>query len=121
MQKINFSECIYTVKMYSGAHLIRMANAWKNIANYLSMWIIRAYFTLHFNQQQRVVSKASVRIKRRMWISEGQIIRATRKCTMRTSCNACITVPLHCNALNNWFQGRNVISFGKFDESIQSR
>ena len=61
---------------YSGARLIRTANAWKNCANYLSMWIIRAYFTLHFYQQQRVVSRASVRIERGMRISEGQIIRA---------------------------------------------
>ena len=45
---------------YSRARLIRMANARKNHANYPSMRIIRAYFTLRFNQQSRVVSWTTV-------------------------------------------------------------
>ena len=61
---------------YSRAHLIRMENVWKNCANYSNMRIIKAYFMLCFYQQQRVVSKASMRIKRGVRISEGQIIQA---------------------------------------------
>ena len=61
---------------YSRAHLIHTANARKNHANYPSMQIIRAYFTLHSYEQQRVVSRASMRIKWGMQISEGHIIRA---------------------------------------------
>ena len=48
------------VGAYSRARLIRTANARKNRVNYPSMRIIRTYFTLHFYQQQRVVSKASM-------------------------------------------------------------
>ena len=44
--------------------------------NYPSMQIIRAYFMLHFYQWYRVVSRASMRIKQGVGISEGQIIRA---------------------------------------------
>ena len=65
-----------TIMIYSTAHLIQMANAWKNHENYLRMWIIRAYFTLCFYQWWRVVSRVSVRIKHGMWISEDQIIQA---------------------------------------------
>ena len=68
--------CRLTLSAYSRSRLIRKANAWKNCANYPSMQIIRVYFTLHFYQQQRVVSTVSMRIKRGMRISEGQIIRA---------------------------------------------
>ena len=63
--------------VYSGAHLIHTANAWKNHANYPSMWIIyirQAYFMLHSYEWQRVVSRATMQIKQGMWISEGQII-----------------------------------------------
>ena len=67
--------CIQCMCCYSRARLIRMANARKNHANYSNMQIIRAYFTLCFYQWQRVVSRASMRIKRGVWISEGQIIR----------------------------------------------
>ena len=56
--------------------LIRTANARKNHANYPSMRIIRAYFTLHSYERQRVVSRASMRIKWGVRISEGQIIQA---------------------------------------------
>ena len=56
------------VKVYSRTRLIRMANVRKNRANYPSMLqIIRAYFTLRFYQWQRIVSRASMRIK---WGSE---------------------------------------------------
>ena len=47
----------------------------KNHANYPSMQIIRAYFTLCFNQQFRVVSWTAMRIIQEVRISEGQIIR----------------------------------------------
>ena len=53
-----------------------MANARKNRANYPSMRIIQAYFTLHFSQQSRVVSWTTMPIIREVRISEGQIIRA---------------------------------------------
>ena len=49
---------------YSRARLIRMANARKNHANYLSMRIIRAYFMLRSYEWQRVVPRASIQIKR---------------------------------------------------------
>ena len=62
--------------MYSGAHLIRMANARKNHANYVSMWIIRAYFTLGNIILRRVVSQTIMQIIRDVQISEGQIIWA---------------------------------------------
>ena len=39
---------LYWGSIYSRARLIRMANAWKNHANYPSMRIIQAYFTLCF-------------------------------------------------------------------------
>ena len=61
---------------YSRAHLIHMANVRKNHANYPSMRIIRVYYTLCSYEQQQVVSRASMQIKRGMLISEGQIIRA---------------------------------------------
>ena len=62
--------------VYSRARLIRTANVRKNHVNYASMRIIRAYFTLHSYEWQRVVSRASMRMKWGMRISEGQIIRA---------------------------------------------
>ena len=40
-------------KLYSRARLIRMANARKNRANYPSIRIIQAYFTLRFNRRWR--------------------------------------------------------------------
>ena len=61
---------------YSRARLIRMTNARKNHSNYPRMQIIRAYFTLCFNQQLRVVSWTTIRIILEVRISEGQIIRA---------------------------------------------
>ena len=61
---------------YSRARLIRMANARKNHVNYPSMRIIRAYFTLRFNQRSKVVSWTTMQIIREVRISEGQIIRA---------------------------------------------
>ena len=62
--------------VYSGAPLIRMANVWKNNANYPNMWIIRPYFMLHSYEWQRFVSRASMQIKQGMQISKGQIITA---------------------------------------------
>ena len=62
--------------LYSRARLICMANARKNRVNYPSMWIIRAYFTLHFNQRSRVVYWTTMQIIRGVRISEGQIMRA---------------------------------------------
>ena len=61
---------------YSRGRLICMANVRKNRANYSNMRIIKAYFMLCFYQQQRVVSKASMPIKRGVRISDGQIIQA---------------------------------------------
>ena len=63
--------------MYSRARLIRTANARKNHANYLSMWIIRAYFALSNITLWKVVSWTTMRIIQGVRISEGQIIRAT--------------------------------------------
>ena len=60
----------------SRARLIRTANAWKNHANYPSMRIILAHFMLRSYEWQRVVSRASMRIKQGVRISEGQIIQA---------------------------------------------
>ena len=63
-------------RLYSRARLIRTANARKNCANCPSMRIIRYYFTLRFYQLQPVVSRARVKIKRGVRISEGLIIQA---------------------------------------------
>ena len=54
-----------------------MADTCKNHANYLSMQIIQAYFTLNNITLRRVVSQTIMRIIREVRISEGQIIRAT--------------------------------------------
>ena len=62
---------------YSTARLIRMANARKNHANYPSMRIIRAYFTLSNITLRKVVSWTTMQIIRGVRISEGQIIQAT--------------------------------------------
>ena len=61
---------------YSRALLIRTQDTWKICANYPSMQIIRANFTLHFCQQWRVVYRTTIRIIREVRINEGQIIRA---------------------------------------------
>ena len=91
----NVSECLmswthwlimaplHKLNHYSRARLIRTANTRKNHANYPSMQIIRAYFTLRSYEQQRVASRASMRIKRGMQISEGQIIRAILYCNLQ--------------------------------------
>ena len=67
---------VFDGSSYSRARLIRMANAWKNHANCLSMRIIRAYFMLSNITLQRVVSRTIMRIIWGMRISEGQIIWA---------------------------------------------
>ena len=65
-----------SVVQYSRVRLIHTANVRKNHVNCPIMQIIRAYFTLRFYQWQRVVSKASMRIKQGVRISEDQIIWA---------------------------------------------
>ena len=64
------------MKKYNEARLIRMANAWKNRANYPSIWIIRAYFTLSNITLWRVVSWTAMQINQEVRMSEGQIIWA---------------------------------------------
>ena len=49
--------------------------------------IIRAYFTLRFNQRSRVVSWTTMWIIREVRISEGQIVRATLYSSWPTCCS----------------------------------
>ena len=65
------------IGIYSRAHLIRTANARKKHANYPSMRIIRAYFTLSNIMLWRVVCWTIMWIIWGIRISEDQIIRAT--------------------------------------------
>ena len=64
---------------YSSTCSIRTTNVWKIVQ------IIRAYFMLCFYQWQRVVSRASVRIKLGRQISEGQIVRAILYFSLKNS------------------------------------
>ena len=73
-----------------------MANVRKNHANYPSMRILQAYFTLGFNQQSRVVSWTTMRIIRGVRINEGQIIRAILYPYTDESMAICFS-PLYCN------------------------
>ena len=54
---------------YSGARLIRTVNAWQNRANYPSMWIILAYFSLRFCQL----------------LCTGQLCELSRRCEFRVA------------------------------------
>ena len=62
---------------YSGTNLICMAYEQKNPGNYLSMWIIQAFYMLSNIMLWRVVSQTIIQIIWEVQISEGQIIGVT--------------------------------------------